>query len=53
MTKEGKGAMTKTPITLQELRQRIYQKAKAEQGALKLIMEAIIQSMGHPYTVEI
>ena len=25
----GKGAMTKTPITLQELRQRIYRKAKS------------------------
>ncbi|PGS77491.1 group II intron reverse transcriptase/maturase, partial [Bacillus cereus] len=30
MTKGGKGAMTKTPITLQELRQRIYRKAKSE-----------------------
>lgn len=27
---QGKGAMTKTPIILQELRQRIYQKAKSE-----------------------
>lgn len=30
MTKGGKGAMTKTPINLQELRKRIYQKAKSE-----------------------
>lgn len=30
MTKGGKGENDKTPISLQELRQRIYQKAKSE-----------------------
>src|SRR4030081_2266473 len=29
-TKGGRGAMTKTPITLQDLRRRLYVKAKAE-----------------------
>src|SRR6267143_5124027 len=28
--KEGKGGMTKTPISLQDLRRRLYVKAKAE-----------------------
>src|SRR5467141_3619781 len=29
-TRGGRGAMTKTPITLQDLRRRLYVKAKAE-----------------------
>ena len=32
MSKRGKGEMTKAPIGLQELRRRIYRKAKSEKA---------------------
>ena len=32
VNKRGRGEMTKSPITLQELRRRIYVKAKAEKS---------------------